>query len=189
MECSRNGTLLLETIDKGQHDQFQLLLLDRSTSLKVMDAKERTPLLLAAHLGKISMVKMLLSVIADVEYNDDSATLASSSSSEIHTDPIDTRTTRHREVEFGATDSLGRSVLHYCVEFGMYDEAKILLDRGVDVNARDNSGYPPVYYAIKCRKYYITKLLLNKGATTDFEQPTRSSREIQNLLERVSSKE
>ena len=188
MECSRNGILLLETIDKGQHDRFQLLLLNRSTSLKVMDAKERTALLLAAHLDKTSMVKMLLSVIADVDYKDDSTTLASSSS-EIHTNPIDIRTTRHREVDLSATDRLGRSVLHYCAEFGMYDEANILLDRGVDVNARDNSGYPPAYYAIKYRKYYITKLLLDKGATTDFEQPTQTSREIKELLAKVSSQE
>ncbi|KAL8915016.1 MAG: hypothetical protein Q9171_000456 [Xanthocarpia ochracea] len=189
IKCNRNGTLLLETIDKGQHDRFQILLLDRSTSLKVMDAKERTALLLAAHLDKTSMVKMLLSVIADVENNDSSATLASSSSSEIPTNLIDARTTRHREVDLSATDRLGRSVLHYCAEFGMYDEAKIILDRGVDVNARDNSGYPPAYYAIKYRKYYITKLLLDRGATTDFEQPTSPSREIKELLEKVSSKE
>ncbi|KAL8928048.1 MAG: hypothetical protein Q9172_001103 [Xanthocarpia lactea] len=177
MECRRNGTLLLETIDKGQHDRFQILLLDRSTSLEVTDAKERTPLLLAAHLDKTSMVKMLLSDVA------------SSSSSEIHTNPIDTGATRHREVDFNATDRLGRSVLHYCAEFGMYDEANILLDRGVDVNARDNSGYPPAYYAIKYRNYYITKLLLDKGATTDFEQPTPPSHEIKELLQKVSSKE
>ncbi|KAL8755335.1 MAG: hypothetical protein Q9199_003714 [Rusavskia elegans] len=164
-EYITNGTLLLEAIQQGKKEEFDSLLQNSETSFQVVDGQDQTPLLLAAHLGKASMVRSILSC----------GTLLSAGN---HNQAND-----HRRIDLDATDSLGRTVLHYCAEFGMCDEAGIILDHGVNVNTLDKSDHPPMYYAVKARKYYAVKLLLDRGATTDFDWPPEStSHEIEELL-------
>ncbi|KAL9609205.1 MAG: hypothetical protein Q9167_006003 [Letrouitia subvulpina] len=173
-ESNPNGTLLLEAIQIRDYDNFESLFLDSDTSFREKDDKDRTPLLLAASLGMKAMVKRFLT--------DD--TLFSSPNNAVSAG--DTKTTNHREIDINVTDSLGRSALHYCAEFDMYDEAAILLDHGVDVNARDKSDYPPAYYAAKHRKYKVLKLLMERGADTEFELQTPTASEINGLLAKAS---
>ncbi|KAL8720125.1 MAG: hypothetical protein Q9225_002970 [Loekoesia sp. 1 TL-2023] len=187
LESNTNGISLLEAILNGDNDAFDFLLLDGDTSLKEKDDKGRTPLLLAAHLGKGRMVKRLLTVDTIHVPRDSSTDDASSSSTEDDKYAKDTKTTNHREIGLNATDKLGRTTLHYCAEFGMCDEAEILLDHKVDVNARENNNLPPAYYAAKNRKYDAMKLLLARGATTDFELPISTPLGIKKLLEKPPS--
>ncbi|KAL8973424.1 MAG: hypothetical protein Q9197_002323, partial [Variospora fuerteventurae] len=157
-ESNENGKRLLKAIDDTDVGTFESLLHDGSTSLKEKDDRDRTPLLLAAHLGKADMVKKL------------------------------STNTHHHQIDFNATDKLGRTALHYCAEFGMCDTANVLLDHGVDVNARDNGDYPPAYYPVKNRKYFATELLLSRGATTEFKRPIPpTSYEIDQLLKKSAS--
>lgn len=133
----------------------------------MVNGQDQTPLLLAAHLGKASMVKSILSH-------------GTASSAGNHNQAND-----HHRIDLDATDSLGRTVLHYCAEFGMCDAAGIILDHGVNVNVNtlDKSDHPPAYYAIKARQYYAVKLLLDRGASRDFDRPPEStSHEIEELL-------
>lgn len=190
-ESNANGPLLLEAIQDGDADTFKSLLHDCETSFRERDSEGRNPLLLAAHLGNAGMVKKLLAVHDDAKNKsraptpwDCSTDVASSSSPEDDKREEDTKTIDHREIDLDATDKLGRTALHYCAEFDMYDEAKFLLDSGVDVNARDNGDFPPAYFAAKNRRYNATKLLLEKGASTDFQRPTLTSLEIEKLLEK-----
>lgn len=179
------GIQLLQAIKNGDIYTFESLLIQSDTSLRERDGKKRTPLLLAASLGKGVMVKMLLAEYADAR---------SRASSDLHTwqqsfigNAISSQweTDDHRTIDLSTADKLGRTTLHYCAEFEMYDEAKFLLDHDVDANARDNCGYPPVYYAVKNRKYYATKLL--SARTTVFRlPPTPTSNEITKVLEETS---
>lgn len=189
-EHNTNGILLLRAIEVGDYNAFESLLRDGATSLKEKDGKERNPLLLAAHLGKKKMVKMLLTDDANTKKEtsmciqvpwDKAADAASLSppGSDTNEEASDAN---HREIDLDATDNLGRTALHYCVEFGLCEEARFLLDHGVNVNARDKGDFPPAYFAAKCRKYDAMKLLLSKGATTDFKRLETSS-EIKQLLE------
>ncbi|KAI4139845.1 MAG: hypothetical protein LQ341_004063 [Variospora aurantia] len=157
-ESNENGKRLLKAIDDRDSSTSESLLHDGSTSLKEKDDRDRTPLLLAAHLGQTDMVKKLFT------------------------------NTNHHQIDFNATDKLGRNALHYSAELGMCDIAKFLLDHGVDVNARDNGGYPPAYYPVKNRKYFAIKLLLSRGATTEFKRPIPpTSHEIYQLLKKYAS--
>ena len=168
-EYDDNGALLLEAIRKGHQEEFTSILQNCKTSLRVVDEQDQTALLLAAHLGNKSMVKAIMAC-------------ADSSSAYNPNEPAD-----HRRIDYQATDSLGRTVLQYCAEFGMHDEANVMLDHGVDINATDKSGHPPMYYAIKFRQYDAVKLLLDKGAARDFEWPPEStSHEIKMLFEEGS---
>ncbi|KAL8745467.1 MAG: hypothetical protein Q9190_002404 [Brigantiaea leucoxantha] len=174
-ESNANGVLLLEAIQTGDNDNFESLFLDGDTSFQEKDDKDRTPLLLAAHLDMKDIVKRFLA--------DDSLFSPSSNAAPAE----DTKTSNHREIDVNLTDSVGRSALHYCAEFGMCDEATILLNHGGNVNARDNLDYPPAYYAARHRKYYVLKLLLEKGADTEFELQIPTASEIDGLLEKASS--
>ena len=158
------GLLLLDAIEKGDQDMFRSLLSNGETSLVEKDAKERTPVLLAASLDKASMVKMLLD--HGTEGGD------------------------QREIDFTATDNVGRTLLHYCAEFGLDEKAGILLDNGVSIDARDHVDHPPAYYAVKKRQYEVLKLLLERGASTDFDRatPEGTSYEIEKLLRASENK-
>ena len=164
LKSKENGMLLLDAI-QGDKDTFERLLSSGETSLVEKDAKERTPLLLAAHLGKVNIVKMILA--RDAEKGD------------------------QRENDYTATDSVGRTVLHYFAEYGMYHEACILLDNDVDIDARDDNDCPPAYYAVKWRRYKVVELLLEKGASTDFDRaiPEGTSHEIEELLKKAEENE
>lgn len=166
-EAGDNGMRLMEAIRRGDREDFDSLLQNNTTSLRVVDDQGQTPLLLAAHLGKKSMVTSILSC----------GTLPSAGNNNQFDD--------HRKIDLDATDALGRTVLHYCAEFGMCEAARIVLDHGVNINTPDKSEHPPMYYAIKTRLYYAVKLLLFRGATMDFDPPSEStSYEIGELLKR-----
>ncbi|KAL9011229.1 MAG: hypothetical protein Q9180_009214 [Flavoplaca navasiana] len=168
-EYNDNGTLLLGAIHDGNKKDFLSLLQDDKTSLRVADEQDQTPLLLAAHLGNKDMVEAIMAC-------------HKSSPADNPNEP-----SNHRRIDYKATDSLGRTALHYCAEFGMHDEAITLLDHGVDINALDKLDHPPMYYAIKFRQYDAVKLLLNKGATRHSEWPLEStSHQIKMLLEEGS---
>ncbi|KAL8882150.1 MAG: hypothetical protein Q9198_000801 [Flavoplaca austrocitrina] len=168
-EYNDNGALLLGAIHDGNKKDFSSLLQDDKTSLRVVDEQDQTPLLLAAHLGNKDMVEAIMAC-------DDS-----SSADNPNKPP------NYRRIDYKVTDNLGRTVLHYCAEFGMHDEVDMLLDHCVDINALDKSDHPPMYYAIKLRQYEAVKLLLEKGAARDFEWPPEStSHEIKMLFEEGS---
>ncbi|KAL8875968.1 MAG: hypothetical protein Q9198_005754 [Flavoplaca austrocitrina] len=168
-EYNHNGALLLGAIHDGNQKDFSSLLQDDKTSLRVVDEQDQTPLLLAAHLGNKDMVEAIMAC-------------DNPPSADNPNEPAD-----HRRIDYKATDSLGRTALHYCAEFGMHDEAITLLDHGVDINALDKLDHPPMYYAIKFRQYDAVKLLLAKGATRHSEWPLEStSHQIKMLLEEGS---
>ncbi|KAL8650612.1 MAG: hypothetical protein Q9210_003723 [Variospora velana] len=194
-ESNENGRRLLEAIEEGNHDKFQSLLHDGVTSLKEKDDRDRTPLLLAAHLGKTDMVKKLLDYDADGKFADgrhvgvQRDTISDEPTPSCEHGNVDEASANpnHHQIDFNATDKLGRNALHYCAEFDMCDTANCLLDHGVNVNAPDVGGYPPAYYPIKNRKYFATELLLSRGATTEFKQPPATSHEIEQLLKKSAS--
>ncbi|CAO1598710.1 hypothetical protein XANCAGTX0491_002470 [Xanthoria calcicola] len=166
-EYRDNGMRLMKAIDQRDGEDFNSLLQNNTTSLRVVDAQGQTPLLLAAHLGKERMVTSIMSC----------GTLTSAGNQNQVDD--------HRKIDLDATDALGRTVLHYCAEFDMRKAASIVLDHGVNINTPDKGEHPPMYYAIKTREYDAVKLLLFRGATKDFDQPSEStSYEIGELLKR-----
>ena len=158
LKSKEYGRSLLKAIEVGDQTTFDSLLSNGETSLVEKDAKERTPVLLAASLDKASMVKTLLDRGTEKE--------------------------NQREIDFTATDNVGRTLLHYCAEFGLDTEAGILLDNDVSIDARDHVGHPPAYYAVKTRQLKVLQLLLKKGASTDFDRatPEGTSHQIDQLL-------
>ena len=180
-ESNSNGKLLLKAIEDGDHDTFVSLLCDPETSLQERDGKDRTPLLLAAELGRDKMIEMLLAETTSAPDNTTNPALPSNENGQSTTNVEAVAT--NREIDLTATDKNGRTALHYCAEFDLCGRVSFLLDQGVDVNARDDGGFPPAYYAAKKRKYEATELLLARGATAGFDWPA-TSREIEQLRDK-----
>ena len=178
LKSKENGLLLLEAIEKGDQDAFESLLSNGETSLVEKDSRDRTPLLLAASLGKGSMVNMILSSKAGAE----------NSTHQLENTTKDTQTRNRREIDLTAIDSDGRTVLHYSAEFGLHKEAGIILNHDVSIDARDYNDRPPAYYAAKFRKLEVMKLLLENGASVDFDRATSigTSEQIEELLKKAS---
>ena len=184
-EPTESGIALLEAIEMGDTPAFESLLSDGDTSFQEKDDKGRNPLLLAAYLGKESMIQKLVAAgsMFSALPSDNATRVRASSSPSVVDRENSTNFSKHRELDMNATDNLGRTALHYCAEFGMCKAATLLLDHSVNVNARDSGDHPPAYYASKNRKYFAVELLLKRGASTDFERPITSA-EIKKLLEK-----
>lgn len=195
-EHNKNGILLLQAIEDGNHDDFGSLLRDGTTSLNEKNGKERTPLLLAANLDKSDMISMLLTDDASASNQistrilvpwDKPADDTSLSPTGEEGNVEENMSYSHREIDLTAIDSIGRTALHYCAEFDLCKSARFLLDHGVDVNARDNCDCPPLYFAVKWRKWKAIELLLSKGASTDFTWWEPTSDEVKKLLEKETN--
>ena len=195
------GAELLQVIRSGSSEVFQTFqaLLQSDTSLEVKDEKGKTPLILAASLGKVDIVEQLLAYGADVCAVDSKRATALHYAIEKRHWPVMSLLLRSRDTSLVASDSevgdiginlsddIGRTPLHYCTSFNcgedkMKDITEELIACKADINAKDGVELPPVYYAIKNRKYAVVGLFLEKGADLNFERPETSA-EIGKLLE------
>ena len=118
---------LLQAVKDGDNDSFKLLLPD--CDLSIEDEDGRNPLLLAAHLGNRDMVQTLLTDerCAHPKLPINGFSDSTEFSHEDGTQGNHVKTNKFSQFGFKTTDKLGRTVLHYCAEFGMYDAATILL--------------------------------------------------------------
>ena len=65
----------------------------------------------------------------------------------------------------GEEHSAGRYLLHFAVDDGLIDVAKLLIERGkMPVNALDQSGWSPLHLAAGHNYLDIVRLLLKNGA-------------------------
>ena len=197
-QARRKGMEMLNCIPKNDNRTIEWLI-ENGATLEERDATEKTPLLLAASLGKVDAVNIFLRKGADPSARDNTDQTA------LHL--AIKRPSAHTVIPFlleppnpqqlysiselhnnlvNARDKAGRTPLHYCAGFGMLKLAETLIAHNADINARDSKGLPPAYHAMKKRKYEIVELLVEKKADFgDFEWPPPHdiSREIGILLE------
>lgn len=118
-KSKENRLLLLDAIEREDADTFESLLSNEETSLVERDARDRTPLLLAAPLDKYSMVNMILTSNPAEGNIKPPAQTAICPSPGNHSPSNDTEIRSQRDIGLTAIDSIGRTVLHYCMEYGM----------------------------------------------------------------------
>jgi ankyrin repeat protein len=81
-------------------------------------------------------------------------------------------TRRYPELDCGASGGRllllrGATLLHVAAEYGFFDAAQLLLDRGADVNARGDYGQTPVFHALthwNGANPEVAQLLIDRGA-------------------------
>ena len=79
-------------------------------------------------------------------------------------------------------DKNGRTPLHYCVEYNKPNAAKILLSTLASKEATDMAGETALQLAIRRRRTNLAEILLDDGATVDRTGMSRSSDDIEYLL-------
>ncbi|KAJ4913503.1 Acyl-CoA-binding domain-containing protein 2 [Raphanus sativus] len=69
-------------------------------------------------------------------------------------------------IPVNAKDSEGRTPLHWAIDRGHLQIAKLLVDKNADVNAKDNEGQTPLHYAVVCDRETIAEFLVKQKANT-----------------------
>lgn len=104
---------------------------------------EHTPITLAAHLGNLEIVRLLLGPRDDEQT--DLPQLA-------------------RRPRLHVRDSLGRTALHHAAESGRDHVVAFLVSQGASVNATDTGGDTALHYALYRRHLSTTRLLIEARA-------------------------
>ena len=66
--------------------------------------------------------------------------------------------------ELHASDSGGKTPLHYAAQHGSLEACGVLLDYQADVRSKDSQGFTPLYYALFHKNEKTSELLLARGA-------------------------
>ncbi|KAJ0263172.1 Acyl-CoA-binding domain-containing protein 2 [Hirschfeldia incana] len=69
-------------------------------------------------------------------------------------------------IPVNAWDSEGRTPLHWAIDRGHLDIAKLLVDKNANVNAKDKEGKTPLHYAVVCDREAIAEFLVKQKANT-----------------------
>ena len=189
----KKGEELLQVTRSGSPDAFQTLLQSDASLEEKDEQKGKTPLIIAASLGKIDMVQQLLAHGANVQAVDRKGATALHNAVESTSWPVMSLLLKTRDASqngnlpINSCDKRGRTPLHCCTslpcaEDSMKEAVKELITYDADIDARDGFDVPPIYYAIKNRRYSVVELLLEKGADRSFERPETSA-EIGKLLD------
>lgn len=133
---------------------------------------ERTPLILAAHMGQTEAVGMLLHRGAKVNAKDrtDSTPEARGNTALIkaaqrdHTDVIRLLLTQGKGIEVDAQTKEGNTPLWFVVEYANLEATKLLHDHGAGINHPDNSGQSMLTGTFLHNQYNVLDYLIANGA-------------------------
>lgn len=133
---------------------------------------ERTPLILAAHMGQVEVVELLLQRGAKVNARDrtDRVPEARGNTALIkaaqrdHTEVIRVLLTRGKGIEVDAQTTDGETPLRFVVEAEDLEAVKLLHDHGAKINHPDNFGSSMLVGAFLHKKFEVLEYLIAKGA-------------------------
>ncbi|RMJ22456.1 Ankyrin repeat protein, partial [Aspergillus sp. HF37] len=128
-------------------------------------SKRNTGLHLAAYLGFIPAVEMLLADFDPNIENDWEQTPLTLAMEEGHEDAV--KLLRAHGAGSDPKDDESKTPLHYAVKTGDMKMVKYLLNDGADPDVVNNEGETPLHYAVKTGDMKMVKYLLNDGADPD----------------------
>ena len=128
-----------------------------------------TALGMAANLGHVEAVELLISLGADVNYQspDGSVTPLMDSCINGHIDVV--KSLIKHEANLNISDGLSQNALTIAIHKRYFDIAKILINAGIDINSFDLSNNSPVTYAIIAGDFELVESLLKRGAHTNIK--------------------
>ncbi|CAM9580108.1 unnamed protein product [Pylaiella littoralis] len=143
-----------------------------------LDARGRTPLLVAAEWDRPAVVEVLLSSGADfdVRFQEDerdsfrSSPLDVTAAGEGHLDVMRAIIERGGRIAVNAVDPVGCSALHHAArstDAKAIDAIDMLIEAGASVAAASNFGATPLHYSASCSSVEATRTLLRHGVNVD----------------------
>lgn len=135
---------------------------------RTVDNNKITTLWMAAQDGKEKFIDALLSKGADVNISRESNLEAPIhiSLKNGHSDVFNKLMNR-TDIDAGAVDSNGQSILHYGVHLGRQDLIQLAIDRNIDINSQDNIGRTPLHLSCMYENTQILEFLHSKGGSID----------------------
>jgi len=86
------------------------------------------------------------------------------------------RVTPTAEMLANGQDQKGFYLLHYAVDDGLYDIAKLLIEKGkIPLNTLDGSGWSPLHLAAGHNNLDMVSLLIEKGADVNVQDSNRNT--------------
>lgn len=133
---------------------------------------ERTPLILAAHMGQAEMVGRLLKLGANVNAKDrtDSTPMALGNTALIkaaqrdHTNVIQALITQGKSIDVNAQTKDGKTALWFVVEYEDLEAVRLLHGHGAQINHPDSSGQSMLVGTFLHKKYDVLEFLVANGA-------------------------
>ncbi len=147
----------------GDLGQIKTILSDNPTQVNDKDARNNTPLHLAAGGGHLEVVKFLVSKGADINLgdNENSPPIVNAA---LRSHPEIVRFMLDNGASATLADDNGATALHFGCMGGDTLIVRMLLDKGADVNAVTNGGLSPIMYAAYRGKPDALRLMAEKGA-------------------------
>ncbi|MBI4345762.1 MAG: ankyrin repeat domain-containing protein [Elusimicrobia bacterium] len=130
--------------------------------LEPRTAYGKTPLHLAAHLGRVRAAEALLDAGAPIDPVDRFNRTPLSWS--MQGDDAVSRLFIERGAALGQLDSLHQAPLYYAASYGKTEIVKLLLAKGADANLAGQQGFSPLQMAAQYGRAEIVELLLQAGA-------------------------
>lgn len=122
-----------------------------------------TPLHLAAYMGRVEAVQLLLAKGASVHNTNRAGNTALQWASR-HNDTTIVSLLIQRGADVRHADNTGFTALHFCAYANAVDTCRLLLDNGADVNAVTEKGYTAVCTAAEHHNTPVAELLIERGA-------------------------
>lgn len=155
------SSVLVRSIEHGS-DEITLALIKAGADVKT--PTEAAPLLMAAKMGRITVVPALLDAGADINVAGD-VVIGEFGEPEIEEEndakgAVISRTTHFADPPVAE----GSTALIIATRLGNHDLVKLLLERGADLNQGDKHGLPALGWALRLGKQDIAESLKKAGA-------------------------
>jgi uncharacterized protein len=159
---------LLEAARGGDIDRALALLeagADANTTARPGDRDQRAPLVLAALMPDVRLLRALITRGAEVNrVHAGSTALLAASRDSWHGRADAVMTLLANGADASAVDAEGNTALHGAVLCGEPTIAAMLLDAGAPLNALNRAGYSALATACRAANWNLTRFLLERGA-------------------------
>lgn len=157
-------------------------LITHGANPELPDALGNTALILAAEMGRVDIVDILIEENVQLEVANNSGLRALHLAAAFnHT--LCVKSLVEAKVAVNLPDVDGVTPLHDVAAKGYINVAKWLIHGGADVNAKDNDGWNPVGFAITNDRHAMAEFLLNEG--TDPENHDEGGRTLMHYVASV----
>ncbi|KAF3101009.1 hypothetical protein TWF102_004610 [Orbilia oligospora] len=147
------------------HAHVLKLLADNGADIHILRPRDRAePLMLAASVGHLAVVELLVSLGANILTRDHDECTALHNSAPAGFDEMVKLVIAHDRASLKTLDRLGNTALHYTVAQNFPSVVELLLQNGMDPNLGNDQGRTALHSAIRTGNIEVIETLLRYGA-------------------------
>ncbi len=164
MTASLRAAAIHEAVAAGDLQQVSALVAGDAGALNLRDESGKSPLMLAAELGRGEIIAALISAGADVNLSDNKSRSALHLAVENGHAPV-VRALLESGANIEARDAFQRTPLILAAEGPSLEVTEVLLEKGADINAEAIRGYTAILWGARNQNEDVVNLLIDAKAT------------------------